>query len=1090
MTHRLSLIEMAKENELVSDFDQIQPGMMVPGSVKNLMDYGIFVEFPGGLFGLAPNKYATDVKVPDLKKLYHPGQSVIAKVIEVDKEKKRFLISLRMADCYHGDTDIGLGLLEDNLKYMDYVIENMAKRKGTKKKLSQMQVGNICISEVTEVNSNGALCMVENRLKGLVTKSHMEGMEVAVGQKLESVILYIDPKNDCLELSFDKTLIKAIKHRKENTASMVKEGQVLKSEILLVKEHLVLVVLKGHGAGKLAYIPSKRHLNDVLEMHQYFEKQVNKVALKHQCGNHQLACLQIHEDRKQKEIELEQAAERKLASKETHNFKCGMTVKAVVRHVYPHQINISLNGFPGRIHVTEIVDNIKNGKKPCQAYKASMEIDVRIIGFRDAKSHSLLPISHPGVTRSLPECTVKPSKMSLVEIKEEKRVFHPGDKILAFVHNYVNNCLWMHVTPSVSGRVYFLNLSNNFRAIENPSHFFKPGQGYHATVLNVEENGSLELSLIDEREKVEKNGITKGVIVGMSQESGLTVQLVEGYKGIVGLTDISDSYTDNPTSRYHKGQCVRCYVLSADSDNKEKCALSLRKSRLTTEGSVTDLDIQSISNLTEGQILRGFVTKRKKSGLIISIGNNISGKVNTNKIPHHLVYRTYPVGKVATVKILSIQNTDISLELLKDNDSEPLVKVSNKKLAENRKRLVSETSVDETGVSSKKKKRQSVDKKSDVVSMVTGNSDTDSGVEVKEDADSDIETQVVTSTTEVPRLKISAGFSWDTDFQMPVDDQSHHDNASSDESENDEEEKSTKINIGKKKRKLEEEKKLFELEKLRLEGDSLPESSEDFDRLVLQSPDSSIVWLRYMAHHLEMAEIEKARIVAERALKTISYREEQEKLNVWVAYLNLENMYGSQESLKAVLDRAVQQNEPTKVYNQMINIYVASGKIQEAEQLYNIMVRKYSMQKDTWTGFGLFYFKNNRIESARNLLQRSLKSLNKKDHVEVIAKFAQMEYKYGEPERGKTMFENILSNYPKRSDLWSVYIDMSTKAGDTDSTRQLYERIINLKMSAKKMKFFFKKYLDFEKAHGSSEQVENVMQKAMEYVESRGYVDE
>ena len=50
------------------------------------------------------------------------------------------------------------------------------------------------------------------------------------------------------------------------------------------------------------------------------------------------------------------------------------------------------------------------------------------------------------------------------------------------------------------------------------------------------------------------------------------------------------------------------------------------------------------------------------------------------------------------------------------------------------------------------------------------------------------------------------------------------------------------------------------------------ETVDDFDRLVLQSPNSSLVWLRYMAFHLETAEIEKARAVAERALKTISFR--------------------------------------------------------------------------------------------------------------------------------------------------------------------------------------------------------------------------
>ena len=58
----------------------------------------------------------------------------------------------------------------------------------------------------------------------------------------------------------------------------------------------------------------------------------------------------------------------------------------------------------------------------------------------------------------------------------------------------------------------------------------------------------------------------------------------------------------------------------------------------------------------------------------------------------------------------------------------------------------------------------------------------------------------------------------------------------------------------------------------RLEGEVQPETADDFDRLVLQSPNSSLVWLRYMAFHLETTEIDKARTVAERALKTISFR--------------------------------------------------------------------------------------------------------------------------------------------------------------------------------------------------------------------------
>ena len=55
--------------------------------------------------------------------------------------------------------------------------------------------------------------------------------------------------------------------------------------------------------------------------------------------------------------------------------------------------------------------------------------------------------------------------------------------------------------------------------------------------------------------------------------------------------------------------------------------------------------------------------------------------------------------------------------------------------------------------------------------------------------------------------------------------------------------------------------------------------------------------------------------------------------------------------------------------------------------------------------------------------------------VETIVQFALHEFRYGEPQRGQTMFESILTNYPKRSDLWSVYLDMMIKQGDVEPVR-------------------------------------------------------
>lgn len=56
-------------------------------------------------------------------------------------------------------------------------------------------------------------------------------------------------------------------------------------------------------------------------------------------------------------------------------------------------------------------------------------------------------------------------------------------------------------------------------------------------------------------------------------------------------------------------------------------------------------------------------------------------------------------------------------------------------------------------------------------------------------------------------------------------------------------------------------------------------------------------------------------------------REEEEKLNVWVAQLNLENLYGSQESLVKVFQNALRQNDPLEVFRRLAAIYQESNKM-------------------------------------------------------------------------------------------------------------------------------------------------------------------
>ena len=47
-----------------------------------------------------------------------------------------------------------------------------------------------------------------------------------------------------------------------------------------------------------------------------------------------------------------------------------------------------------------------------------------------------------------------------------------------------------------------------------------------------------------------------------------------------------------------------------------------------------------------------------------------------------------------------------------------------------------------------------------------------------------------------------------------------------------------------------------------------------------------------MAYWLKLSELQKAREVAERGVRTIDARQEAERLDLWTAYFNLECVFG------------------------------------------------------------------------------------------------------------------------------------------------------------------------------------------------------
>ena len=292
-------------------------------------------------------------------------------------------------------------------------------------------------------------------------------------------------------------------------------------------------------------------------------------------------------------------------------------------------------------------------------------------------------------------------------------------------------------------------------------------------------------------------------------------------------------------------------------------------------------------------------------------------------------------------------------------------------------------------------------------------------------------------------------------------------------------------------KKRQEESKIREKENAVLSGEwkKDPQTPEEFERLVLvEGTNFSTVWIKYMSYWLKMTELGKAREVAERALKqaSLSFSDEQEKFNLWIAYLNMEAAFGG--SPDQLFSRAAQYCDLKKIHHAMPQVYVRSGQLDKAEAAFEKMTAKFPLCRKAWINLIEFHFTQTlNLESARSAFQRAIKSLPQHKQTRATVKFAQLEFRSGNAERGSTVFEKLLQKNANKTDIWSVYFDETIKAFHSqqpDAVRELFEKALSTKLKPFKMKFFFKRYLDFEQQHGSDESVESVKNKAVAYVDS------
>jgi|SaaInlV_135m_DNA_1039713.scaffolds.fasta_scaffold00493_6 small subunit ribosomal protein S1 len=227
---RKAVLEGQNGVDLEALIDTLKEGSVVKGIVKNITDYGAFVDL-GGIDGLL---HITDLA---WKRIKHPseilniGDEIDARVLKFDKEKNRVSLGLKQLD---EDPWVGL-----------------SRRSPVKTKV---------FGKVSNLTDYGAFIEIETGIEGLVHVSEMDwtnknihpSKAVQLGDEVEVMILEIDEDRRRLSLG-----MKQCKDNPwDNFANSNKKDDKIKGNIKSITDFGVFIGLPGDIDGLI-------HLSDI-----------------------------------------------------------------------------------------------------------------------------------------------------------------------------------------------------------------------------------------------------------------------------------------------------------------------------------------------------------------------------------------------------------------------------------------------------------------------------------------------------------------------------------------------------------------------------------------------------------------------------------------------------------------------------------------------------------------------------------------------------------------------------------------------------------------------------------------------------------
>ncbi len=338
---RRKLIETEREAAKSRLLERVSEGDLVKGEVKNIADFGAFVDL-GGIDGLL---HITDMswgRVNHPSEVVRIGDEIEVKILSIDREKEKIALGLKQKDASPWE--------EIEKKY---------------------PVNSRVKGEVVNLMSYGAFVRLEDGIEGLVHISEMSWTRrishpsemVEPAQEVDVVVLDIDKNKQEISLGMKQTEVNPW----ELVAEKYPPGTVIEGEVRNLANYGAFIEIEPGIDGLL-------HVSDLS-----WTKKVahpNEVLTKGEA----VRCVVLEVDQEKQRIALgvKQLTEDPWADAIPSAYKPGMVVRGTVTKITNFGVFVELEeDLEGLLHISELADH--KVENPQEVVNANEEIDVKIL---------------------------------------------------------------------------------------------------------------------------------------------------------------------------------------------------------------------------------------------------------------------------------------------------------------------------------------------------------------------------------------------------------------------------------------------------------------------------------------------------------------------------------------------------------------------------------------------------------------------------------------------------------------------------------------------------------------------------------------